>query len=58
MTDNAASVAEMVDGIGKVTEADVQRVAKALVATNPTMVAYGNISTAPLYADVQALFKK
>lgn len=57
-TEKVASAAEMADAISKVTEADVQRVVKAFLASNPTMVAYGNTTTAPLYADVQALFKK
>lgn len=57
-TDKCLSAAEMSAAIAKVTEADVKGVAKAMLATNPTLVAYGDVTNAPLYADVQALFKK
>jgi len=57
-TDKCLSAAEMSAAIAKVTEADVKGVAKAMLATNPTLVSYGDVTNAPLYADVQALFKK
>jgi processing peptidase subunit alpha len=57
-SDKVASAEEMAAAISKVTDGDVQRVVKSMLASNPTMVAYGNTTTAPLYSDVQSLFKK
>jgi len=41
-----------------VTEADVTKAASAIFATTPTIMSYGNISCAPLYAEVLAAYKK
>jgi processing peptidase subunit alpha len=56
-TNKVATLDDMVAAIEKVTAAEVEAAAKCFT-TNPTAVSYGNISCAPLYADVQAVFKK
>lgn len=57
-TGKVSTADEIAAAIDKVTAAEVESAGAALLKTNPTAVSYGNTSTAPLYADVQALFKK
>merc|ERR1711937_1113980 len=58
MTEKVATAEEMTAAIAGVTEADVTKVASGIFATTPTIMSYGNISCAPLYADVLAAYKK
>jgi processing peptidase subunit alpha len=58
MTEKVATAEEMTKAIAGVSEADVTKVASAIFATTPTIMSYGNISCAPLYAEVLAAYKK
>jgi processing peptidase subunit alpha len=58
MTEKVATAEEMTKAIAGVTEADVTKVSSAIFATTPTIMSYGNISSAPLYAEVLAAYKK
>jgi processing peptidase subunit alpha len=57
-TSKVSTADEIAAAIEKVTAAEVESAAAAMLKTNPTAVSYGNVSGAPLYADVQTIFKK
>jgi predicted Zn-dependent peptidase len=57
-TNKVSTADEIAAAIDKVTAAEIESAAAAMLKTNPTAVSYGNVSGAPLYADVQAVFKK
>lgn len=57
-TNKVSTADEIAAAIDKVTAAEVEAAATAMLKINPTAVSYGNVSGAPLYADVQTTFKK